>query len=75
MDNLFEDSDDFEGTESKPVPDIDEIPGDDEIPGEYQLEDEGEEDGEKDGGYSPVVPACFRQMSTGISCMKTDQDG
>jgi hypothetical protein len=35
MDNLFEDSDDSEGTESKAGPDIDEIPKDNEIPGEY----------------------------------------
>jgi hypothetical protein len=60
MDNLFEDSDDSEGTESKAGPDIDEIPEDNEILGEPQLADEEEEEEEgeeKDGGYSPVVLA------------------
>jgi hypothetical protein len=57
MDNLFENSDDSEGNESKAGPDIDEIPEDNEIPGEHQLADEEEKREEKDGGYSPVVPA------------------
>jgi hypothetical protein len=57
MDNLFENSDDSEGNESKAGPDIDEIPEDNEIPGEHQLADEEEEREEKDGGYFPVVPA------------------
>jgi hypothetical protein len=51
MDNLFEDSDDSEGTESKTVPDIHELLGDDEH------EDEAEEEENNDGGYSPVIPA------------------
>jgi hypothetical protein len=51
MDNLFEDSDNSEGTESKAGPDIDEIPE------EHELEDEEEKGEEKDGGYSPVVLA------------------
>jgi hypothetical protein len=57
MDNLFEDSDGSEGTESKTNPDVDEIPEGDVILQEHQLEDEEEEEEEKDGGYSPVVPA------------------
>jgi hypothetical protein len=57
IDNLFEDSDGSEGTESKTNPDIDEIPEGDVILGEHQVEDEEEEEEEKDGGYSPVVSA------------------
>jgi hypothetical protein len=57
MDNLFEDSDGSEGTESKTNPDVNEIPEGGVILGEHQLEDEEEEEEEKDAGYSPVIPA------------------
>jgi hypothetical protein len=70
MDNLFEDSDDSEGTESKAGPDIDEIPEDNEIPGEPQLADE-EEEGEK-RKMEVILLLFLLQMSTGISFTKPD---
>jgi hypothetical protein len=54
MDNLFEDSDDSEGTESNAGPDIDKIPEDNEIPDDDEEEEEIAEEN-KEGGYSPVV--------------------
>jgi hypothetical protein len=51
MDNLFEDSDDSEGTNAGP--DIDKIPEDNEIPDDEEEEEIAEEN--KEGGYSPVV--------------------
>jgi hypothetical protein len=53
MDNLFEDSDDSEGTESNAGPDIDKIPEDNEIPDDEEEEEIAEEN--KEGGYSSVV--------------------